>query len=337
MGRGRDQGHLRLGWRVLHGYAILALRAHVNAGPRSATCAGTAPPEVPTREEGRARLLGWSGHLRRRRLVAGAVRRGGRDPDRGCGWWIAARAASRSGPSRRVPARPTWWMAATGSCASSCSPASRPTPGTRASIPSPRRSPGRSSPSCWSRSRSASAPTRSPTAAPARATTRCVSMSRCARSTPSWRSWRPCAWAWACRASRRSTTPSSGASRSPSPGSRRIPSTTTSGAVPSRRASWRTRGRRRRRTSMNGPSTRAQRRTSRRRSSSASMAGCRSRSMARSSPPWSWWSVSTRSVGATASVASTTSRTGSWASRAARSTRLLPPPSCISRMRRWKG
>ena len=85
---------------------------------------------------------------------------------------------------------------------------------TRASTRWPRRWPGHSSPSCSSRSPIASAPAPSPTAAPARATTRSASTWRSMPSTRGWRSSHPCASAWASRASRRSTTRSSAASRS---------------------------------------------------------------------------------------------------------------------------
>ena len=84
-------------------------------------------------------------------------------------------------------------------------------------------------------------PTPSPTAAPARATTR--SASRCPPRPwpPTWRSSPPCG-AGASPESSRSSTPRSGASRSPSPRPVPTASTRTSGAAPSSAASSRTRG-----------------------------------------------------------------------------------------------
>ena len=83
------------------------------------------------------------------------------------------------------------------SSASTSGARSRPGRSTRARTRWPRRSPGRCSPSCWSRSPEARAPTPSPTAAPARATTRSASTSRSTRSIPGSRSSRRCASGWA--------------------------------------------------------------------------------------------------------------------------------------------
>ena len=69
----------------------------------------------------------------------------------------------------------------------------------------------------------------------------------------------------------------------------------------------------------------------------ASRAASRSRSTASGCRPSSWSSGSTRSAARTASAASTTSRTAWSASRAARSTRRRPRRSCTRRTARSRG
>ena len=103
--------------------------------------------------------------------------------------------ARQEGRSSWASSRSSSTICARSSCATSCSRCSAPMPSMRGAICSAPRSPGRSSPSARSRSRTRSAPTPSRMAPPARATTRCGSSSTYYALKPDikviapWREW----------------------------------------------------------------------------------------------------------------------------------------------------